>query len=221
MKVCRTLSVTGTAGSLQGFFKDIRQRRPRGWRQEAALGEDLSIFQRTPGGCPGDHMVVFGFIETTCLIVANVHTTPDWPGDFTMELFNEILLHFAEAIRPFVAKWGVTMKVGDSQGDIANMMAPPTYSALQAFAAQQGQVDTLGEMAWSRFLTFVHLEKCLVRPPEIAEWLRGQGWSEPASEHWAREFTRGLSLLDVREALASQVKVVHLNDLPTASAHVQ
>lgn len=220
MQVCRTLTVHGTPGSLRGFFEEIRQRRPGGWRHDAALSPEISIFQRTPGGCPGDHMVIFGYMEATTLMAANVHTTPDWPGDFTMDLFNEILCHFADAIRPHASKWGLSVAVGDDQGEMGAMMQPPTFTALKQFAAARGQADSLSDMCWSRFLTLAHMERCLVRPPELAEWLRLQGWPQADCEYWARELTRGLTLLDARETMADQVKVIHLEDLPAASAHV-
>ena len=221
MKVCRTLSVNGTTAALRALLKDIRQRRPGGWRHEDALSDELSIFLRTPGTCPGDQMVIFGFLNDTRMIVANVHTTPDWPGDFTMDLFNEILCHFAASLQPLVAKWGVTMTIGENEGHFQTMMSAPTYQALELFAAQRGQPSSLVDVTWSRFLTLIHFEQCLIRPPEIAEWLAGQGWPDDECQRWASDFTRGLTTLDVRAAMADHVKVIRLADLPSASAHLQ
>ena len=221
MKICRTLSVTGSPGSLQGLLDDIRGRRPRGWRLDIALNPGLSIFVRTPGDKPGDLMVIFGYFDANNLIVANAHATPDWPGDFTMDDFNDTVVHFAGAIRPFVEKWGLTLNLGSDDGELQDQMSPTTFRALQDFVEFNGHTDSLADACWARFLNLLHIEQGLVRPPELAEWLRLRGWADDVAGQWARNFTRGLITLDMQASLAGNVKVVRLEDLPAASAHVQ
>lgn len=221
MKICRTLSVTGTPGSLQGMLDDIRGRRPRGWRFDTPLSPGLFTFVRTPGDKPGDLMVFFGYFDVNKLIVANAHATPDWPGDFTMDDFNDTVVHFAEAIRPFVEKWGLTLTLGSSEGELRDQMSPTTFRALQDFVEVNGHSDALADAYWARFLNYLHIEQSLVRPPVLAEWLRLQGWADDEAGQWARHFTRGLTTLDMQAALVGNVKVVRLADLPAASAHVQ
>jgi hypothetical protein len=219
MKVCRSLDLYGSQPALEKLLAHIRKSQPAGWRLEYPAAGGIHVFSRPDSGAK--LLLLLGFASPDRLMLANIHPTPGWSGEFTIDHYNQIVTELAAALEPAARRLRLILQLGPGHRPIEELMCPPTCDALEQFVREVEREGPVPEMHWFRFLSLIHLERALLRPPEFAEYLKTQGWAEPEAQRWAEDFSRCLSLLDVQNTVQRQVRVVTLADLPSASHTVQ
>lgn len=102
-----------------------------------------------------------------------------------------------EILRPAADKLDVTVEFVPRRPSFEYGLSPEAVRLLRLFsaAANRANLDAKDRQRWNAFLVRVHQDESLLDPAGLDEWLRQEGWPDPARRQLVSEYETAQSLL--------------------------